>query len=124
MSVTSGGTAPSPSAAAAGRPAAGSGGMVAVFSMRVLPSSRHQVQIEPSRLVVSTTTPRNPYSRGIVGRPDFERHLMIGAEIDRLHVAATAQIPKGPDGRSGCRAGLRDDAVFERGGSAHSLVTM
>ena len=43
---------------------AGSGGMVAVFSMWNLPSSRHQVQIEkPSRLVVSTTTPRKPYSR-------------------------------------------------------------
>jgi hypothetical protein len=28
--------------------------------------------------------------RGIVGRPHLERHLMIGAEIDGLHVAAAA----------------------------------
>src|SRR5215467_14053450 len=28
-----------------------------------LPISRHQVQIEPSRFVLSITTPRNPYSR-------------------------------------------------------------
>src|SRR4051812_46919732 len=91
MSVTSGGTAPKP-LSSGGRSSAGVGsaGIVMVFSMWNLPSSRHQVQIEPSRLVVSTTTP----TRGIVGRPHLKRHLVIGTEIDGLHVAAAAQVPK------------------------------
>src|SRR5215217_9235186 len=64
MSVTNGGTAPNPcSNGGSWSLDAGSGGMVAVFSMWNLPSSRHQVHIEPSRFVVSTTTPRKPYSR-------------------------------------------------------------
>ena len=64
MSVTSGGTAPKPcSSGGSWSFGAGSGGIVAVFSMWNLPPSRHQVQIEPSRFVVSTTTPRKPYSR-------------------------------------------------------------
>src|SRR5436189_207845 len=64
MSVTIGGTAPNPCRRGGSWSLdAGSGAIVAVFSMWNLPSSRHQVQIEPSRFVVSTTTPRNPYSR-------------------------------------------------------------
>src|SRR5438046_1250585 len=64
MSATSGGTAPNPCRTGGSWSLdAGSGAIVAVFSMQNLPLSRHQVQIEPSRFVVSITTPRNPYSR-------------------------------------------------------------
>ena len=38
------------------------GGIVAVFRQWKVPFSRHHVQIDPSRLVVSTTTPTKPYS--------------------------------------------------------------
>jgi len=55
-----------------------------------LAPSRHQVQIEPSRFVVSTTTPRKPYMR----RPHLERHLVVGAEVDCLHVAPSPEIPE------------------------------
>ena len=42
--------------------------------------SRHQVQIEPSRFVVSTTTPRKPYSRtGSCAGRHLKRHLVVGA---------------------------------------------
>jgi hypothetical protein len=64
MSVTSGGTAPNPCRSDGSFSfGAGSGGMVAVFSTWNFPPSRHHVQIEASRLVVSTTTPTKPYSR-------------------------------------------------------------
>src|SRR5215510_396005 len=64
MSVTRGGTAPNPCRRGGSWSLdAGSAGIVAVFSMWNLPPSRHQVQIEPSRFVVSTTMPRNSYSR-------------------------------------------------------------
>ena len=64
MSLTSGGTAPKPfSSGGSSAASAGSGGIVAVFFAWNLPPSRYQVQIDPSRLVVSTTTPRKPYSR-------------------------------------------------------------
>jgi hypothetical protein len=54
MSVTIGGTAPNPCRSSGSWSFdAGSGGIVAVFSIWNLPSSRHQVQIEPSRFVVS-----------------------------------------------------------------------
>src|SRR5438093_12406219 len=60
MSVTIGGTAPNPCKRGGSWSLdAGSGGIVAVFSMWNLPPSRHQVQIEPSRFVVSTTTPKS-----------------------------------------------------------------
>jgi hypothetical protein len=41
------------------------GGIVAVFSMWNLPPSRHHAQIEPSRFVVSTTTPAAPAAFGV-----------------------------------------------------------
>jgi hypothetical protein len=63
MSVTSGGTASKPCHSGGNWSfLAGSGGMVAVFLQWNVPFSRHHVQIEPSRLVVSPTTPANPYS--------------------------------------------------------------
>ena len=51
---------------------------------------------------------------GIVGRPHLERHLMIGAEIDGLHVAAAAQVPE-VDLMAVAVAEkvFRDDAVLE-----------
>src|SRR5258708_21338918 len=95
MSLTSGGTAPNPCRRGGSLSLdTGSGGIVAVFSMWNLPPSRHQVQIEPSRFVVSTTTPRNPYSRtgSCAGRTSSD--LVIGAKIDRLDVAPGPQIPE------------------------------
>ena len=96
MSVTSGGTAPNPcSKGGSWSFGAGSGGIVAVFSMWNLPPSRHQVQIEPSRFVVSTTTPRKPsLAHRVVRGPDFQRHLVIGSEIDRLDIASGPEIPE------------------------------
>ena len=46
-------------------------------------------------MVVSTTTPKKPYSlHRIVRGTNLERHLMIGAEIDGLDVAPRSQIPE------------------------------
>ena len=95
MSVTSGGTAPNPcNSGGSCSLGAASGGIVAVFSMWNLPPSRHQVQIEPSRL---WCRPRRRGSR--TREPDrarahFQRHLMIGAEIDGLDVSPGPQIPE------------------------------
>src|SRR3954447_5606952 len=49
-----------------------------------------------------------------MSRPHLERHLMIGTEIDGLHVAAAAQVPK-VDLMAVAVAEqvFRDDAVFE-----------
>src|SRR5262245_60516845 len=98
MSLTSGGTAPKPLSSGGSTDAsAGSGGMVAVFAAWKRPPSRHQVQIEASRLLVSTTTPTKPYSR--VGswagrRAHSERHLVVRAEVHGLQVTTAAQIPE------------------------------
>src|ERR1700674_182333 len=96
MSVTSGGTAPNSFRSGGSWSLdAGSGGIVAVFSMWKFPPSRHQVQIEPSRFVASTTTPRNPYSRtGSWAGSHLKRHLVVGAKIDRLDVAPGPEIPE------------------------------
>jgi hypothetical protein len=71
-------------------------GMVMVFLASKVPSSlRHQVQIAPCRLVVSTTTPQKPYSfTGSWAGPDFQRHLVVLAKIDGLYAFAGTQIPK------------------------------
>src|SRR6202008_486199 len=96
MSVTSGGTAPNPGRRGGSWSLdAGSGGIVAVFSIWNLPPSRHQVQIEPSRFVVSTTTPRNPYSRtGSCAGRTSSAIWWLGAKIERLDVAPGPEIPE------------------------------
>src|ERR1700739_4458794 len=98
MSVTSGGTAPNPCRRGGSWSLdAGSGGIVAVFSIWNLPPSRHQVQIEPSRFVAPTTTPRNPYSRTgpCAGPgPPSQRHLVVCAEIECLDVAPGPEVPE------------------------------
>ena len=79
----------------------------------------------PSRFV-STTTPRKPYSRtGSCAGRTLQRHLMVGAEIDRLDVAPGPQIPK-VDVVAMLFASRSSGTIpFSNcGGSPHSLVTM
>src|ERR1700733_5136348 len=43
---------------------------------------------------VNDDTQKTVFADRVMRRADFERHLVIGAEIDRLHVAPRAQLPE------------------------------
>lgn len=65
------------------------------------------------------------FANRIVRRPYLQRHLMIGAEVDGLHVATGAEIPEVETMAIFVRQQIfRDDPFSNCGGNAHSLVTM
>ena len=65
------------------------------------------------------------FARRVVRGPHFERHLMIRAEIDRLHVAPRAQVPEMQAMPVFVREQILGHDPFSNcGGSAHSLDTM
>ena len=61
----------------------------------MLPSLRHQVQIDPSRFCcVDYDTHETVLAYRIMRGSHLKRHLVIGAKIDRLDVAPGAKIPE------------------------------
>jgi hypothetical protein len=96
MSVTSGGTAPNPCRSGGSWSlGVGSVGIVAVFSMRNLaPSPPPGLDRAFQVCGVDHDAEEAVLSDGIMRRPHLERHLVVGAEVDRLHAGPSPEIPE------------------------------
>ena len=106
MSVISGGTAPNGlSSSGSSSASAGSAGIVMTFSALTVPSSRAHPQ--PDRraevLRVGDDADEAVGLARVVGRAQLEDHLVLGAQVDLLDVAALLRGPtRAACGRTGC----------------------
>ena len=124
MSVTSGGTAPKPfSSSGSWSASAGSAGIVITFLIAQSAPSRCHSQTEADRSSTETTTPTNPYAlRGSCAGRSSSTIWCCVAEVERLLVAALAQIPDvHVVAVLAAEQLLGDDAVLEHRGVPHSL---
>src|SRR5215207_10585818 len=95
MSVMSGGTAPKGFRAGGSRSAsAGSAGTVMTFSTFHSSPSRNQRQTEAEVLGGDHDADEAPGRLRVVRRADLQGYLVLGAEVDALHVLTRGEVPE------------------------------
>jgi hypothetical protein len=125
MSVTSGGTAPNGWITGGSCSAsAGSAGISMTLRASTFRRRRSQSQTLALRSAVETTTPTKPYACAGRAPGAAQDHLLLGAEVDRLLVAAALEVPHVQlVAVLAHRAAARLHAVLDHRGVPHSLVS-